>query len=868
MTTAAQPVLQNQADSELLSKSNLTRSQFLMWLGQQIYPDAPLYNMAEVYTINGVIDVALFERALTQLVAESDALRTVIETRDGVPQQRSLPSLAHDLEVLDFSAEADPQAQLRAWIDRRTRRPFNLAQRLFATALIKLSASQWAWYFNQHHIVTDVWSSVLIYQRQAEHYAQLRDQAAAALAALPSFADYVTSERAARESADFAEVESYWAEKLAAETESVTFYGAGQPGVQTTRISLDLGVTRTDQLRALAQRAGMRTLSTDLTLFNIFSMLVFAYLYRISGHELFRLGTPFHNRTTAAHKAMLGLFMEVASLQVAVAVDDSFASLLQKVTRESFGALRYMQPGISTAEHNRAYDVLLNYITVKFPDFAGMPAQTEWLHAGHGDSNHKLRLQVHDLNAAGSFQLDFDFNDSVFDGPQQQSAIRHFLQMFDSFLADPDRLIREIDLLSGAERQHFIENFNATDATYPAANTIIDLFEAQAHKTPDHVAAAFGAETLIYGELNHRADQLAQHLIVEGVQPGDLVALCLEHGLETLVAILGVLKAGAAYVPLDPAYPDERLAAILADIAPHTRSPVLITQPWLADRMTAQAAQIIALTPDWQTIRQAPATPLDRRMGADDRAYVIYTSGSTGTPKGVEISHRSLVNYVTWAAAQFDRGEGCAFALYSSLAFDLTVTSIFTPLVAGGQVVIYREAAGTRGLAIRDVIADGRAQVVKLTPAHLALIRDMDLAEAGVKRFIVGGEDFKTDLARTIWARAEGRIELLNEYGPTEATVGCMLHRFDIEADTAQSVPIGTPIANAQIYVLDRHQRPVPTGVIGELYIGGVGVARGYWQRPDLTAERFLSNPFAPDTRLYRTGDLARWTLEGRLEFL
>ncbi|MBZ0289465.1 MAG: amino acid adenylation domain-containing protein, partial [Anaerolineae bacterium] len=248
-------------------------------------------------------------------------------------------------------------------------------------------------------------------------------------------------------------------------------------------------------------------------------------------------------------------------------------------------------------------------------------------------------------------------------------------------------------------------------------------------------------------------------------------------------------------------------------------------------------------------------------------AYMIYTSGSTGKPKGVMIEHRSLVNYIWWARGQYLDGEVRDFPLFSSLSFDLTVTSIFTPLITGGQIVVYPEDSGVRGMSILKVIEDGAVDVVKLTPAHLTLIRDLDFSRTRIKAFIVGGEDFKTELARAISAHFNHQVAIYNEYGPTEATVGCMIHRFD-PMEAALSVPVGVPAANAQIYVLDQHLNPVPTGVIGEMYIGGDGLARGYFNRPEMTAERFITNPFQPGTRLYKTGDLARWTTASKLEFL
>ncbi len=408
--------------------------------------------------------------------------------------------------------------------------------------------------------------------------------------------------------------------------------------------------------------------------------------------------------------------------------------------------------------------------------------------------------------------------------------------------------------------------------------TIVELFEAQVARTPDHDAIRFADRSLTYRELNDRANQVARHLGACGVGPDQLVALYMEHSIEVVCAILGVLKTGAAYVPVDPASPKERLAFMLRDIAAARAGavPVVVTQSHLADGVPENAAQVVTLDADFATMGSYPVENPERRIAPspDSLAYVIYTSGSTGTPKGVMIEHRSLVNYIWWAREQYSRDERLDWPLFSSLAFDLTVTSIFTPLISGGRIVVIREDPGMPGMAIFKVIDDGTVDIVKLTPAHLAMIKDMNLAATKIRKLIVGGEDFKTALARDITRTFGRRVDIYNEYGPTEATVGCMIHRYDVDTDLALSVPIGIPAANTGVYILDEQLRPVPTGVIGEMYIAGDGLARGYLNRPELTEQRFLiakdprqTEP-AATLRLYQTGDIARWSVDGRMEFL
>ena len=431
-----------------------------------------------------------------------------------------------------------------------------------------------------------------------------------------------------------------------------------------------------------------------------------------------------------------------------------------------------------------------------------------------------------------------------------------------------------VPLLNDRDHQALVVDFNATAAPYPSDRTIIDLFREQMERTPDAEAIRFGSESLTYRQLNERSNQMAARLTSLGVGPGRVTLVFMEHSIEVVVAILGVMKTGAAYVPVDAATPKGRVATILKDIAQGTdgRIPVAITQAQLQSAISPDLADVLVLDADFQSISSQPATDRESAATPDGIAYMIFTSGSTGVPKGVMIAHRSLVNYIWWAARMYSPGEALAWPLFSSLAFDLTVTTLFTPLITGGRIVVYRGDPGVQSMVALKVVDDNAVDIMKLTPAHLAMIRDRNLHTTKLRKFIVGGEDFKTELARDITQAIPHPVEIYNEYGPTEATVGCMIHRFDIDKDQAPSVPIGVPAANAGIYVLDEQHRPVAPGVIGEMYIAGDGLAKGYFNRPDLTEERFLvtADPrnAASTLRLYKTGDLARWNSEGRLDFL
>ncbi len=417
-----------------------------------------------------------------------------------------------------------------------------------------------------------------------------------------------------------------------------------------------------------------------------------------------------------------------------------------------------------------------------------------------------------------------------------------------------------------------------SDLPLTRGKNIARLFEDQVARTPHEIAIVSWDHRLTYRELDAQSNRLAHYLKSVGIRAGTLVGLVVDRSHQMVIAILAVLKSGGAYVPIDPGYPAARIAMAIED----AQLDFLLTTEQIRASLPASSGRLISLDGDAEVIAAQSSDPVPSSAAENDLAYVIYTSGSTGKPKGVLIEHRSLVNYIAWANQTYCKGERLAWPLFSSLAFDLTVTSIFTPLISGGQIVIYAENPKAPGMAILEVIEDGAVDIVKLTPSHLAMIKDMDLGATGIRKLIVGGEDLKTQLALDITKKFGRPVEIFNEYGPTEATVGCMIHLYDPEKDTGLSVPIGIPAANSGVFILDEHCNVVPAGITGEIYLAGDGLARGYLNRPKLTAQKFLTiddpgqkspaaqpPPRHPQSlRLYKTGDLARWNAEGHVEFL
>lgn len=848
------------------SPTNLTQSQMLLWTGQQLDRNAPLYNMVLAFELNGPIQVSSFKVAFQCLLQQSDAMRTVFLVSNGIPQQKVRPALNYELEILDWSAQAGAQEKYRRWALDRSRQMLNLSERCFDSVLIKLAEEKFVWYFNQHHLITDAWAVAVLYQKMAELYGHALEGTLPEATALPLFQTYIQHEQHGRDDPQMATVRAYWQEKLQASPGHLRFYGRNytEPTTRSTRVSLNLGLARSNGLRRLAQEKEFRAWTQHLSLFNLLATALFAYLYRVCGQNKLSIGAPAHNRPTPAFKATPGVFIEIFPLLAEVKEEDSFMTLLQRIKTETNGFLRYAQAGANAPELSRSFNVILNYIHASFADFKGLKANSEWIHPGHCDPRHYLRLQVHDFDESGSIQLHFDLNDHIFDPSLQAAVPQHFLRILDAILENPKQPVGQPVLMSEQEYQSKPASSGISSTLPPADQTIIDLFQQQVQEGEHNPALRYRNAEWSYQQLNQKANQLARYLSRQGITSGTRVGIYMTRCPELLTAILAVLKTGASYIPIAADYPAKRIEYMLQD----GQVAMLLTRRSFANQLKEVGVPALYLDQEWPQIGQEQDGDLNLPVDPSGPAYIMYTSGSTGQPKGVMISHRALNNYVQWAATQYVTSQSPAMPLFTSIAFDLTVTSLFLPLVAGGTVVIYEESLDSLDLSIMQLIEDNSVDLIKLTPSHLALLKGKDLGSSRIRTWIVGGEDFKVSLADEIDQALQGRATIYNEYGPTEATVGCVVHRFQSKEDIQGSVPIGTPIHGMKTYLLDDYGNPVPAGITGELFLAGAGLAGGYWNRPGLTRENFLPNRFDPGSIMYRTGDLARINEKGQLEYL
>ena len=772
---------------------------------------------------------------------------------------------------MDLSADEEPQAKLDEWVSAHAALPIDLTRRCFETALLKLTDHRFVWYLVQHHINSDAASVSILFRRVADCYARSIAGELDGVGQYPPFSDYLAFERKRTGSSRYAKSDAYWSAKLADLRDPVVPVVGGAPGAKPAkmdqeRIRVELGKELSSSIRMLGTRDGIRSTSQDLTVFSIFATVLFAYLHRISGSRRIAIGVPWQNRPKQFGETA-GLLMEQDPFHVTIDEDETFESLIRKVQAEALEVMRHL-PYAAGNPSGRAYTVVLNFLKTSISTFAGIPVKLIRVHGGTGDGG--MIINVHDLEDGGSFTLDFDFNCQLFHPDVRRPAIGHFTNLLTGFLQDPSTAICRARMLDEREREQLTVTWNDTAAQYRDDVCLPQLIEEQVQRTPEAIAMIFGDRQLSYQAMNARANAVARYLRSLEVKPEDVVAVCMQRGIDMPIAMLGIMKAGGAYLPLDPDYPAERLAFMLKDAG----TGLLLTDSATHDKVFGgdqfSGVRFVCLDDDTAELSANNEPDLDPLAIGSNLAYVIYTSGSAGTPKGVMIEHRGLVNNINWQVKEFGFNASDRFLQWTSAIFDASIWELWTPLCVGASQVISdsyeaRDPKATVHLIRRESITF--AQAVPTFFSGMLTEMEQTTVPLLLRLFVVGGEALSTKDARR-WT-ALCRAELVNIYGPTECTVDACFFRYPRDR-ACETMSIGSPIANTRVYILDACMQPVPVGVAGELYIAGDGVARGYLNRPQLTAERFVSNPFArqPGACLYRTGDLGRFQPDGNIEFL
>ncbi|MEV6814272.1 amino acid adenylation domain-containing protein [Micromonospora sp. NPDC051296] len=874
---SARSVTISPSGSQPAGDPRLSFGQERIWFTEQLTPGTAAYVVYATVRLHGPLDVDLLRVAVDATAARHDSLRMrFTENTDGEPVVQVLPEVRVPVTVTAAPSEADARELVAASV----RTPFDLdAAPLLRVLVVRLGAQEHLVHLAMHHIVSDGWSLDLLLGEIAASYGALRDGGTPPPAPATSYVDYAAWQRHRLDGPATGDGFGYWTEALAGVPPLELPTDRPRPAVQsyagdTHRFAIDADLT--DGLRRLsrAHRATLyMTLLTGLQ----------AVLFRYSGQRDFAIGSPVAGRVVPELENLVGLFVNTLALRADVspvsasadapAAEPSFAALLRRTRGTVVRALAHQEIPFErlVAELNVARDVsrapvfqvlftLQNYAQGggRWPD--GLRAEG----VGTDAATARFDLSLYVGETADGLRGMFVYNTDLFDAATVRRLAASFETLLRAAVDRPDLPVADLDLLAPAERDRVLalgrpDHDLATGVTVPAS-TLADLVGPHVAATPDAPAVLCGPDAISYRELDRRANRLAHWLRTRGVGPDRLVGVLLEQSVELAATLLGVLRAGGAYLPLDPEQPAARLGLMLTDARP----TIVLTSSDLRDRLPAEttATRLDEIAAE---VAAQPDTPPETGASGDDLAYVIYTSGSTGTPKGVAVAHRQVLRYLDGVADRFAVVPAARYGLLQSMSFDFSVTVFYLALATGGAVhLLPRRCTGAE---LAERLRTERIDYLKITPSHLiALTADTEPGDLlPARALILGGE--ASDLDRVGLLAAAGPARVFNHYGPTEATVG--VATYEVTGPGAGPVPIGRPLPHARVYVLDERMRPVPVGVPGELYLGGDRLARGYLNRPDLTAERFVRDPYGPPgARLYRTGDLGRWRADGQLVFL
>ena len=849
----------------------LSFAQQRLWFLDQLQPGTSTYNMARRIRLRGRLDTESLRRALDGMVARHEPLRTTIVAVEGTPRQVIAPALSIPMPVTDLSGLPDRETRVQRLAVQEVRRPFDLAHGpLLRAALFRLEPDEHLLVLTIHHIVGDGWSLGVISRELGALYRAFTENQPSPLPDLPiQYADYAVWQRNELQGETLERELAYWRQQLEGVPPALDL-PTDRPrpearGTRGSKESILIPKRVADGLKALSQREGATLFATLLAAFH-------TLLARYTGEEDIVVGSPIAGRTEAETEGLVGLFVNTLALRLDLSGNPSFRELLHRAREVTLGAYAHqglpfeklvedLQPE-RDLRRTPVFQVAFAYQNVPSHklELPGLTLQSEPAEIGAA----KFDLMLYMWQRSDGLRAVLEYNLDLFEAGTITRMLGHFQTLLEAVALQPDERIAELPLLSHQERRQLLVEWNATRADLPD-RSLHGLFEEQAARTPDALAVVAGEESLTYRELDRRAGRLAQALRARGVGPEDRVGVCLERSHHVIVALLGILKAGGAYLPLDPEYPEERRRYILRD----SRVAVLVTSDRLRETLApGEATAIVAVDRDLEPVEGETEGSAPSGIGGDNLAYVIYTSGSTGAPKGVGVSHRNAASFVAWAGETTSARAGAKVLATTSINFDISVYELFGTLSWGGTIVMTASALELPGRP--EIQASGAATLLNTVPSAGAALAHLNALPPGLLRVNLAGEALPRAVVEALYAA--GVEEVYNCYGPTETTVYSTAAHLAAGGEGAP--PIGRPIANTQVYVLDRAFQPVPIGVPGEIYIGGAGVARGYLGRPSLTAERFVPDPFGPSAgrqaggRLYRTGDRARWRPDGSLEFL
>jgi len=848
----------------------LSFAQQRMWFLYQMDQQNSAYNEALTIRLTGRLNIDILEQTINAIIQRHESLRTTFPVVEGKPIQKIAPSLK--IKLLVVNLKDIPQGQIDKLIIEELQKPFDLTQApLLRCTLFDLGYENYILVNVFHHIIIDGWSKGILFKELSKFYQAFLSNSTVDLPELPiQYADFAVWQRQWLQGEILENQLNYWKKQLTGAPPLLELpTDKPRPATANFRghsISFQIDSELTEKLKLLSQKSGVTLFMTLLAALN-------TLLFRYSGQDDILIGTPTANRNRQEIEPLIGFFVNTLVLRNSLEGNPTFSGLLQQarnVVLEAYAnqdvPFEQVVDGLEierSLSYNPLFQVMFALQNAPLNALELPNLKAQYLAVEQQRIKFDLSLVLEEIETEKGAYLEgfWEYDSDLFTPERITRMVGHFQTLLKGIVANPQQTVGELPLLTESEEQQLLVEWNQTQTSYPDHYCIHQLFEEQVVKTPDAIAVIDGEKSLTYEQLNQKANQLAYYLQNLGVKTEDLVGICIERSVLMIIGLLGILKAGAAYIPLDPNYPSERLAYMLEDSA----VSVLLTQENLVDTLPNYLGTIFCLDQDGKILEHHPQDNLLHPMTSENLAYVIYTSGSTGKPKGVLIQHQSLLNLVSWHQNAFNITTIDRVTQLAGIAFDASVWEIWPYLTAGACLAIVPPDLLTSPKQLQEWLIAKKITVSFLpTPLAETLI-PLDWSPNCPLRLMLTGGDKLNDFPPTSIP-----FTLVNNYGPTENTVVTTSVKITPDLLTEKAPPIGRPISNTQVYILDQYQQPVPIGIPGELYIGGSGLAKGYLNRPELTDSKFIANPFSQklSDRLYKTGDLVRYGNDGQIEFI
>ncbi len=846
-----------------VAEYNLSSYQKDIWLQQCMYPEKPIYNLGGYIEIKGTMDIDIFRESIQLLIKQNDTFRIRLMDPEGEAHLAILPEVDYKTPFHDFSMKENPTAFGIDWMKKEFLKPFQPKDNLFRFDLLKCGEHAYFVFIKVCHMIVDGWGCALMCSQMVDNYNELLEGNCEIKRNAFSYTDFIAEDQNYQNSPAFLNDKEFWKNKFKTIPEPLISKGIdshcdNDNSIWSDRCTLKIKRVYYDRMLEFCKEEGGSA-------FHYLLGILFVYFSKVCNQRDLVIGVPVFNRRNAKYKQTMGHFANLIPLRINPETDISFKELMKMIRLELLECYRHKRMAFgeiyrtifgSGNERESLFDVSLSFEEQEIKKKFNNASECRMISMTHQHERNPLMILMWGHEGDTDVCVNFDYRIQEFEKfIPIKNLISHFNYLFTNAMENGDTPISKIEIIPEEEKRVLLHDFNQTVMEYPKDKTIHGMFEEQVEQRPDHTALVFRDQKLTYRELNQRANRLANVLRRQGIKPDDIVAVMTERSLEMIVGILGTLKAGGAYLPIDPGYPKERIQYMLED----SSVSALLTRKHLRDKMDFNG-NIICLD-DEGLKREEDTNPVPVNK-AEDLAYIIYTSGSTGKPKGVMVEHHGILNLRNYFKESWDVDGSDRMLQFASGSFDASVWEIFTILLGGGTLYLISRDMINNLNDFKNYINENGITITLLPPTYLAGIEPGSLPS--LKKLVTGG----SAITKELLGKWKDRVLYMNAYGPTEYSVIATAWKYREEDMGYDSVLIGKPVSNTRIYILDKDQRLLPVGVAGEMCISGAGLARGYLNRQSLTAEKFVDNPYEAGVKMYRTGDLARWLPDGNVEYL